>query len=108
MISFMLQVGCTKKEICIATGKGKSVISRELKRNSHKCGYSAKLAQEYADERKECYRLRLRFTDSISKKVVWELRQGRQRRYPDRNRKKTGFLFMKKLKRGKNAKNLAR
>jgi IS30 family transposase len=33
--------------------KDKSVISRELKRNSHKRGYSARMAQEYAEERKE-------------------------------------------------------
>jgi IS30 family transposase len=58
-----------KKEICIATSKNKSGISRELKRNSGKWGKGAILS---ATERK------------------------------------TGFLLMKKLKRGKNAKSLAR
>ncbi|MDR1349012.1 MAG: helix-turn-helix domain-containing protein [Prevotellaceae bacterium] len=32
----MLQAGCSRKEICIVIGKDKSVISRELKRNSSK------------------------------------------------------------------------
>lgn len=49
-------------------GKDKSVISRELKRNSSKRGYPAHLVQEYADERKKRYRLKRRFTDSIRKK----------------------------------------
>ncbi|MDR0613996.1 MAG: helix-turn-helix domain-containing protein, partial [Dysgonamonadaceae bacterium] len=39
-ISRMLQAGFTKKAVCIATGKDKSVISRELKRNASKRGYS--------------------------------------------------------------------
>ncbi|MDR3188234.1 MAG: helix-turn-helix domain-containing protein, partial [Prevotellaceae bacterium] len=34
-ISRMLQAGCTRKEICVALGKDKSVLCRELKRNSH-------------------------------------------------------------------------
>jgi IS30 family transposase len=42
----MLKAGCTRKEICIATGKDKSVISRELKRNSGKRGYLVAAAQE--------------------------------------------------------------
>ena len=32
-IARMLQAGCTKKVICAAIGKDKSVLSRELKRN---------------------------------------------------------------------------
>jgi IS30 family transposase len=43
----MLQAKCTRKEICIATGKDKSVLSRELKRNKSKRGYSPVLAQQY-------------------------------------------------------------
>lgn len=66
----MLQAGCTRKEICIATGKDKSVISRELKRNNSGRGYSATLAQEYANERKERFRLKRKFTESIQKHVV--------------------------------------
>jgi IS30 family transposase len=43
-IARMLQAGYAKKDICIATGKDKSVLSRELKRNSTKRGYSAAMA----------------------------------------------------------------
>jgi IS30 family transposase len=58
----MLQAGYAKKDICIAIGKDKSVLSRELKRNSSKRVYSATLAHEYADERKERFRRRRKFT----------------------------------------------
>ncbi|MDR1348041.1 MAG: hypothetical protein LBJ63_06380 [Prevotellaceae bacterium] len=44
----MLQAGYSRKEICIATGKDKSLINRELKRNSSKQGYSPQQAQMYA------------------------------------------------------------
>jgi IS30 family transposase len=50
-IARMLQSNCAKKDICTAIGKDKSVLSRELKRNSSKRGYSAMQAQEYACER---------------------------------------------------------
>jgi IS30 family transposase len=66
----MLQAGYAKKDICIAIGKDKSVLSRELKRNSSKRGYSASLAQEYANERKERFRRRRKFTDAVKKHVI--------------------------------------
>jgi IS30 family transposase len=69
----MLQAGCTRKMICIALGRDKSVLSRELKRNSSKRGYSARQAQEYANERKERFRRFRKFTDSIKSKVIREL-----------------------------------
>jgi IS30 family transposase len=72
-IEVLLRAGKKQKEIAELVGKDKSVISRELKRNSHKRGYSARLAQEYADERKERYRFKHRFTESIRRKVIKEL-----------------------------------
>ncbi|MDR2815174.1 MAG: helix-turn-helix domain-containing protein [Proteiniphilum sp.] len=48
-IEILLRIGKSQKEIAELLGKDKSVISRELKRNSHKRGYSARMAQEYAD-----------------------------------------------------------
>jgi IS30 family transposase len=72
-ISRMLEAGGTRKEICIATGKDKSVLSRELQRNSHKRGYSPRLAQEYADERKERFAKKRKFTEHVKQKIIKEL-----------------------------------
>jgi len=69
-IARMLQAGCAKKDICIAIGKDKSVLSRELKRNSSKRGYSPELAQTYANERKERFRTGRKFTETIKRHVV--------------------------------------
>jgi IS30 family transposase len=66
----MLQAGYAKKDICIAIGKDKSVLSRELNRNSSKRGYSAAVAHEYAHERKERFRIKRKFTEPIKKHVV--------------------------------------
>jgi IS30 family transposase len=71
----MLQEGFAKKDICIAIGKDKSVLSRELKRNSSKRGYSAELAHTYATERKERFRTKRKFTESVKKHVVKYLAQ---------------------------------
>jgi IS30 family transposase len=43
-IEVLLRAGKRQKEISEPVEKDKSVISRELKRNSHKQGYSARLA----------------------------------------------------------------
>jgi IS30 family transposase len=72
-IEVLLRAGKRQKEIAELVGKDKSVIGRELRRNSHKRGYSARLAQEYADERRERFRRKRSFTDSIRRKVVKEL-----------------------------------
>jgi len=66
----MLQAGCARKAICIAIGKDKSVLCRELQRNSSKRGYSASLANEYANERKERFRRRRRFTDTFKSHII--------------------------------------
>ncbi|MDR0693981.1 MAG: IS30 family transposase, partial [Prevotellaceae bacterium] len=69
----MLEAGCTRKNICIAIGKDKSVLSRELKRNSHKRGYSPHMAQQYANERKERFAKKRTFTESVKQKIIIEL-----------------------------------
>jgi IS30 family transposase len=69
-IARMLQASYAKKDICIAIGKDKSVLSRELKRNSSKRGYSAALADEYANERKERFRRQRKFTEPVKKHIV--------------------------------------
>ncbi|MDR1199779.1 MAG: IS30 family transposase [Prevotellaceae bacterium] len=74
-IARMLQARCTRKEICVAIGKDKSVISRELRRNSHNRGYSPTLAQKYADERKERFKRKRAFTESIQGQVVKYLQE---------------------------------
>jgi IS30 family transposase len=71
----LLRAGKRQKETSEPVEKDQSVISRELKRNSHKRGYSARPAQEYADECRERYRFKRRFTESIRRKVVKELTQ---------------------------------
>ena len=69
-IARMLQAGYAKKDICIATGKDKSVLSRELKRNSTKRGYSAAMAQQYASERKERFRKKRKFTGDMKVHII--------------------------------------
>ena len=69
----MLQAECTRKEICTAIGRDKSVLSRELKRNSGKRGYSPLKAQEYAEERKERFKVTRKFTPAVKQKIVREL-----------------------------------
>ena len=51
--------------VCVS----ESTISCKLKRNKSKRGYSAQLAQEYADERKERFRRKRKFTTAVEKLV---------------------------------------
>ncbi|KAA6308912.1 hypothetical protein EZS27_039507, partial [termite gut metagenome] len=74
-IEALLVAKKSQKEIALIIGKDKSVISRELNRNSHKGGYSARMAQMYADERKERFRDKRRFTESIKRKIIRELKE---------------------------------
>jgi IS30 family transposase len=69
----MLEAGCTRKDICTAIGKDKSVLSRKLKRNSSQRGYSPHMAQEYADERKERFAKNRTFTEPVKQKIIREL-----------------------------------
>ena len=68
-IARMLQAGCAKKIICTAIGKDKSVLSRELKRNSTSRSYSAAQAQSFANERKERFRRPRKFTKEIQSHI---------------------------------------
>ena len=73
-ISALLKAGHTRKEISVLLGKDKSVISRELKRNSTKQGvYLAGHAQRLCDERKERFKRARRFTPEIRDRVVFYL-----------------------------------
>ena len=73
-ISALLQAGHTQKEISVLLGKDKSVISRELKRNSTKRGvYLAGHAQRLSEERKERFKRVRRFTSEIRDRVVFYL-----------------------------------
>ncbi|OUP08594.1 hypothetical protein B5F34_08780 [Mediterranea sp. An20] len=72
-ISALRQAGHSQKEIAEIICKDKSVISRELKRNSGKHGYHPALAQEMADERKERFRRPRKFTDAVRKRVLRDL-----------------------------------
>jgi IS30 family transposase len=72
-IEALLAAKKSQKEIASIIGKDPSVVSRELKRNSHKRGYSVRMAQMYADERKERFLDKRRFTESIKRKIIKEL-----------------------------------
>jgi IS30 family transposase len=75
-ISAMLQAGCSKKEICEKTGKDKSVISRELKRNCDKRSgrYEPELAQcKYEKRLKEKPKF-IRFNEEVKQKIINELK----------------------------------
>ena len=69
-IAQMLQVCYAKKDIYIATGKDKSILSQELKRNSSKRCYSVALDQEYANERKERFRRWRKFTEEVKVHII--------------------------------------
>lgn len=69
-IDAMLRMGKNQKDIAMLIDKHKSVISRELKRNSSKNGqYTAKYAQMVCDERKERLKQNRKFTKEIQIRV---------------------------------------
>ena len=72
-LSALLQRGTTQKEIARIIGTSESTVSRELKRNSSKRGYSANLAQEFSDERKDRFRRVRKFTTEIENRVRYRL-----------------------------------
>ncbi|KAA6315002.1 hypothetical protein EZS27_034470, partial [termite gut metagenome] len=72
-IDALLQAKKSQKEIADIIVKDKSVIRRELSRNSHKRGYSARFVQEYADLRKERFRCKRKFTQAIKDQVIKKL-----------------------------------
>ena len=64
-IEVLIALKTKQKDIASLVGVSESTISRELKRNKHKRGYSARLAQEYADERKERFSRKRKFTKAV-------------------------------------------
>lgn len=69
-IEALLKAGKSQKEIGIIIDKDKSVISREIKRNSNKHGrYIASQAQELCEIRKERFCYARKFTSSIEKYI---------------------------------------
>jgi IS30 family transposase len=71
-ISAMLQAGIERKIICEKTGRDKSVLSRELKRNSDKRNnvYNAGLAQRKYEKRLREKPKHIRFNEEIKQKVI--------------------------------------
>ena len=68
--------GCTQKFIAETIGKDKSVISRELKRNSTPKGkYSFEYAQETAAMRKERMKIPRKLTPFLKKTIIELIRQ---------------------------------
>ena len=72
-ISVMLKQGYKQKEIAEAIGKDKSVVSREIKRNKGKRGYTFSHAQMLADERKERFNRKRTFTKEVEKYIRTKL-----------------------------------
>lgn len=71
----LLKAEHSQAEIARVVGKDKSVISREIRRNGGKRGYSAARAQKMAEERKERYGRARKFTEAVRKEVERWLRQ---------------------------------
>jgi transposase, IS30 family len=75
-IAQMKNNGFPRKEICLVIGKGKSVLSRELRRNSDKRNgtYKADLAQRKYEQRQLEKPKRRYFTATIRQRVEADLR----------------------------------
>jgi len=72
----MQQAGCSRKMICQAIGKDKSVLSRELRRNCDKRTgeYNPELAQRKYEKRQKEKPKFIHFTDVIKQFVIIHLR----------------------------------
>lgn len=68
-ISALLQSGSSQKKIAEIIGKDKSGVSREIRRNSVKGKYHARLAHELAMERKERFARPRKFTEAVRLQV---------------------------------------
>jgi len=69
-ISSLKKAGKSKTAIAAELGVHKSTIGRELKRNSDKGKYSAKYAQEFAEDRKFFKKRRQTFTSEMKKIIT--------------------------------------
>jgi IS30 family transposase len=75
-ISAMHKQGCIQKMIADTIGKDKSVISRELKRNSNMKGkYSFSYAQESAELRKERMKNPRKLLPDLKKKIILMIKE---------------------------------
>ena len=74
-ISVMLKQGYNQSEIAKTIGKDKSVVSREIRRNKSKRGYSCEYAQKLANERKERFRRSRKMTKEIEKYIRSKLKK---------------------------------
>jgi IS30 family transposase len=68
-IQSLLQTDTPKKKIAELTGTSVSSIYREISRNKGKRGYTAALAQEYCDIRKERYSGKRKLTGEMEKHI---------------------------------------
>lgn len=69
-IDAMLRMGKNQNDIAMLIDRHKSVISREIKRNSSKNGqYTAKYAQMVCDERKERFKRSRKFTKEVQDRI---------------------------------------
>ncbi|MFT6962879.1 MAG: IS30 family transposase [Flammeovirgaceae bacterium] len=76
-IQAMLEQGFSRKKICATIGKSKSVLSRELKRNSdgRSSKYNADLAHRKYEQRQKGKSKNTRFTDEVCRNVESLIRQ---------------------------------
>jgi len=77
-ISVMYQQGHKQKDITATIGKNKSVVSREIKRNTnHKTGkYHHLYAQDMATIRKERFRQPKKMTLQLKRTIIFLLQEG--------------------------------
>ncbi|MDR1527194.1 MAG: IS30 family transposase [Dysgonamonadaceae bacterium] len=68
-IQSLLQVNTSKKKIAELVATSPSSIYREIARNKGKRGYSAAIAQEYCDIRKERYRRNRKMTNPMERHI---------------------------------------
>ena len=73
-IEALLSIGKKQTEIASVIGKNKSVICRELKRNSQSGEYMATRAHKTSTDRERLKRKRILFTDEIKEYVKLGLR----------------------------------
>jgi len=75
-ISVMHKQGCTQKMIAEAIDKHKSVVSRELKRNTNLKGkYFFEYAQDMAEMRKERMKNPRKLTPELKKKIIFLIKE---------------------------------
>ena len=77
-ISVMYKQGHKQKDIAATIGKNKSVVSREIKRNSNPktCKYSFLYATDMAKIRKERFRQPKKMTFHLKRTIIFLLQEG--------------------------------